>query len=256
MAEKSYCTAIVLAAGRGSRMGTKIHKQYLLLNGRPVLYYSLDVFQKSAVINEIILVTGAGEEDYCRSGIIEKYGFSKVSRILSGGAERYESVWNGLQAVKNEGYVFIHDGARPFVDEEMLLRAYGAVRFHKACVVGMPVKDTIKIVDAAGDVAGTPDRSTLWMVQTPQVFETGLVKKAYEMLMQGKKYSAPGDLAAEENQERAQAEEQPVITDDAGVVEELLHHPVRLVRGSYQNIKITTPDDLIIGEAFVKAYML
>lgn len=256
MTEKACCTAIVLAAGRGSRMGTKIHKQYLLLAGRPVLYYSLNVFQKSAVIDEIILVTGMGEEAYCRNEIVEKYGFSKVGRILSGGAERYDSVWNGLQAVKKEGYTFIHDGARPFVDEEMLLRAYETVKVHKACVVGMPVKDTIKIADAAGDVAGTPDRSALWMVQTPQVFETGLVKRAYEMLMQRKKCAASRNLAAEENQEPAQTKGQSVITDDAGAVEELLHHPVRLVQGSYQNMKITTPDDLIIGEAFVKAYML
>lgn len=243
--EKIHCTAIVLAAGSGSRMGSKIHKQYLLLAGRPVLYYCLRAFQESAVIDEILLVVGAKEEEYCRRNIVEKYGISKVSRILTGGQERYDSVWSGLQETSEEGYVFIHDGARPFVDEEMILRAYGEVKLHKACVVGMPVKDTIKIADAGGNVAGTPDRSTLWMIQTPQVFETGLIKKAYGLLMQaGKEPTAESD--AETGKRR-----KPVITDDAGVIEEFLGFPVKLVRGSYRNIKITTPDDLVIGEAFV-----
>lgn len=228
--DKPHCTAIVLAAGRGNRMGTKVHKQYLLLAGQPVICYSMKAFQNSDIIDEIILVTGEGEEDYCREQIVEKYGLSKVSRILTGGKERFYSVWNGLQKTKEEGYVFIHDGARPFVDGEMIARLYETVRVHKACVAGMPVKDTIKIVDSENNVEATPDRCTLWMVQTPQVFETKLVKKAYEMLMQNP--------------------EEYTVTDDAGVVEEMLRHPVKLVPGSYENIKITTPDDLEVGEVF------
>lgn len=230
--EKPYCTAIVLAGGRGSRRRTDVHKQYLQMAGKPVLFYSLKTFQDSDLMEEIILVAGAGEEDYCRKNFVEKYGLSKVSAVVAGGSERYESVWNGLQKARGEGYVFIHDGARPFVDQEIIRRVYEEVRIHKACVAGMPVKDTIKIADEHGNVAGTPDRSTLWAVQTPQVFEAGLVKKAYGMLM--------------EKEGRRQ------VTDDAGVVEEMMHHPIKLVPGSYENIKITTPDDLVAGEALAR----
>lgn len=161
---KIHCTAIVLAAGQGKRMGTKVHKQYLLLADRPVLYYSLKAFEDSPLIDEVFLITGAGEEEYCREKIVNPYHFTKVSRIMHGGAERYHSVWNGLQELEEHGYVFIHDGARPFVDSGIIERAYEEVREHKACVVGMPVKDTIKMADEHGNVETTPDRSRLWMV--------------------------------------------------------------------------------------------
>lgn len=229
--EKKRCVAIVLAAGQGRRMGTKIQKQYLLLNGKPVLYYSLNVFQKSEVIDEICIVTGAGDEDYCKREIVERYGITKVSQIIAGGAERYLSVWNALQVIGEDGYVFIHDGARPFVDEEMLYRVYNQVVCHRACVVGMPVKDTIKISDENGFVKETPDRSRVWMVQTPQVFDMALVKRAYALLI-------------EKNETN--------VTDDAMVVEQMMKIPVKFVEGSYENIKITTPEDLKIGEIFAK----
>ncbi|MCC2255050.1 2-C-methyl-D-erythritol 4-phosphate cytidylyltransferase [Ruminococcus sp. CLA-AA-H200] len=230
MAEKKYCTAIVLAAGSGRRMGTKVHKQYLILKGKPVLYYSLKTFQDSGRIDEIILVTGSGEEEFCRREITEKFGITKVKKIIPGGAERYHSVWNGLKETK-PGYVFIHDGARPFVTDEMIQRAYDCVRENRACVAGMPSKDTVKIVDEAGTVVETPDRKRVWQVQTPQVFETELVKKAYSMLME------KDDIS---------------VTDDAMVVEQMLGLPVRLFEGSYQNIKITTPEDLDIADVFLK----
>lgn len=229
---KETCTAIVLAAGKGSRMGTKVHKQYLEMAGRPILYYSLRTFQESDIIDEIILVIGEGEAEYCRENIVDRYGFTKVKKILPGGAERYHSVHNGLQAMEGDGYVFIHDGARPFVSEEIIARAFEQVQKEKACVVGMPVKDTIKIADEGEHVADTPDRSRLWMIQTPQVFEKTLVKTAYEALMK---------------------KEDIQVTDDAMVVEMMAGHPVKLVRGSYENIKITTPEDLKIGEMFVEA---
>ncbi|MBU3877171.1 2-C-methyl-D-erythritol 4-phosphate cytidylyltransferase [Faecalicatena sp. AGMB00832] len=228
---KAYCTAIVLAAGQGKRMGTKVHKQYLELAGRPILYYSLKAFEESAVIDEILLITGAGEEDYCRREIVDKYKITKVSRILQGGAERYHSVWNGVQELKEDGYVFIHDGARPFVDEEIISRAFQEVQVHKACVVGMPVKDTIKVADKNEFVEKTPNRSSLWMVQTPQVFENHIVRGAYSMLMR---------------------ESYINVTDDAMVVEQMLKYPIKLVYGSYENIKITTPEDLEIAEVLVK----
>lgn len=230
MEKKEYCTAIVLAAGSGKRMGTKVHKQYLLMGGKPVLYYSLRAFEDSKRIDEIILVCGAGEEDYCREEIVEKYGISKARKIIPGGAERYDSVWNGLKETK-EGYVYIHDGARPFVDEEIIERAYECVSEHHACVAGMPSKDTVKIADSGNIVTATPDRSSVWIVQTPQVFDTELIRKAYALLMEKDEIS---------------------VTDDAMVVEQMLGAAVRLFYGSYENIKITTPEDLEIAEVFLK----
>lgn len=228
--KKMKCTAVVMAAGRGKRMGTKVQKQYLLLSGKPVLYYSLKVFQDSDIIDDICLVTGSGDEEYCREQIVEKYRIRKVSRIICGGEERYHSVWNALRTMEDSGYVFIHDGARPFVNEEMIERAYEAVQNCGACVVGMPVKDTIKIADDNQNVAETPERSRVWMIQTPQVFETSLVKEAYARLMQS---------------------EEIAVTDDAMVVEKMSGHSVKIVQGSYENIKITTPEDLETGELFV-----
>ena len=228
--QKAKCTAIVLAAGQGKRMGTKVQKQYLEIQGKPVLYYSLKAFEESELIDEIILVVGENQKEYCEKEIVSKYEISKVTKIVQGGAERYHSVWSGLQEI-DAGYVFIHDGARPFLNEEILHRVYDEVLFHKACVVGMPVKDTIKIADAEGYADMTPDRSMLWQIQTPQVFETSLIKEAYKKLMQSDTIK---------------------VTDDAMVVEQMLGGKVKLVFGSYENIKITTPEDLEIAEIFLK----
>ena len=125
---REKCTAVVLAAGKGSRMGTKIQKQYLEICGKPVLYYSLAAFAASPIIDEIVLVTGEGKTDYCRKNIIEAYGITKVNKIVVGGKERYESVYKALREIEPEGYVFIHDGARPFVDESIIERTYQAVK--------------------------------------------------------------------------------------------------------------------------------
>lgn len=228
---REKCTAIVLAGGQGKRMGTKTQKQYLEIKGKPVLYYALKAFEESEKIDEVILVVGEGQEEYCRKEIVSKYGWKKVRHIVPGGKERYHSVWNGLQYVE-EGYVFIHDGARPFVDQEILERAYEAVTQHHACVVGMPVKDTIKVVDEDEFAIDTPNRSVLWQVQTPQTFETSLIKEAYGRLME---------------------KETIAVTDDAMVVEQMTGRKVKLVKGSYENIKITTPEDLLIAEAFLKS---
>lgn len=229
--QKEKCTAIVLAAGQGKRMGTKVQKQYLEINDKPLLYYSLSTFEKSTIIDEIILVVLQGQKEYCEKEIVSKYQIGKVKSIVEGGKERYHSVWNGLQEVAEDGYVFIHDGARPFVNEDILERAYHEVADCKACVVGMPVKDTIKVSDTEGFVETTPERSRLWMIQTPQVFESKLVKKAYAMLME---------------------QEDIHVTDDAMVVEQMIGCKVKLVPGSYENIKITTPEDLEIASIFVK----
>lgn len=228
--QKAKCTAIVLAAGQGKRMGTKIQKQYLEIQGKPVLYYSLRAFEESELIDEIVLVVGEGQKEYCAREIVSKYKFQKVKSIVGGGAERYHSVSNGLREV-SEGYVFIHDGARPFINEEILQRVYKEVTVHDACVVGMPVKDTIKIADANGFADVTPDRNLLWQIQTPQVFKTSLIKEAYKKLMESDTIK---------------------VTDDAMVVEQMLGGKVKLVMGSYENIKITTPEDLKIAEIFLE----
>lgn len=227
---KEKCTAIVLAAGQGKRMGTKVQKQYLEIQGKPVLYYSLNAFQSSEIIEEVVLVVGENQEEYCKKEFVEKYHFDKVVKIVTGGSERYFSVWNGLQNVA-DGYVFIHDGARPFVNGEILERVYAEVKVHKACVVGMPVKDTIKIADETGFAKETPNRNYVWAVQTPQVFETSLIKEAYSRLMDKKEIS---------------------VTDDAMVAEQMLGVSVKLVKGSYENIKITTPEDILIANEFLK----
>lgn len=228
---REKCTAIVLAGGQGKRMGTKIQKQYLEIQGKPVLYYALKAFEESEKIDEVILVVGEGQEEYCRKEMVSKYGWKKVRHIVPGGKERYHSVWNGLQYVE-EGYVFIHDGARPFVNQAILERAYEAVIQHHACVVGMPVKDTIKVVDEDEFAIDTPNRSVLWQVQTPQTFSTSLIKEAYGRLME---------------------QETIAVTDDAMVVEQMTGRKVKLVKGSYENIKITTPEDLLIAEVFLKS---
>lgn len=228
--KKEKVTAIVLAAGQGTRMGGKTAKQYLLLDGRPVLYYALLAFEKS-MVDEIILVAGEKDLPFCRTEIVEKYGFSKVTRIVAGGKERYHSVYQGLKAAGGADYVLIHDGARPFVSDDIISRTIEAVKKEKACVVAMPVKDTIKIANEDHYAIETPNRSKVWMIQTPQAFSCDLILHAYEKVL------ASGDA---------------VITDDAMVLEKAENIPVKLVQGSYTNIKITTPEDMKIAEIFLK----
>ena len=233
--EKKRCTAIVLAAGQGKRMGTKTQKQYLNLCGYPVLWHCLHTFEESAVIDDMILVTGEDQIDYCRTEFVEKYGFRKICKIVAGGAERYHSVLNGLRAMEKnaceDGYVFIHDGARPFVDEPMLERVYADVCKYEACVVGMPVKDTIKIADTDGFIKETPKRSLVWQIQTPQCFVTAEIREAYQKMMEA------GDDS---------------VTDDGMVMETYGIRGVRMIKGSYENMKITTPEDMLLGEAILK----
>jgi 2-C-methyl-D-erythritol 4-phosphate cytidylyltransferase len=233
---KTKTTAIVLAAGQGKRMNTDIQKQYLPIKDKPVLYYSLKAFEES-LVDKIVLVVGGDDVDYCKSEIVDKYRFSKVAAIVAGGNERYHSVYNGIKAIKWDcEYVFIHDGARPFVTSEIIERAFEQVKEAKACVVGMPVKDTIKISDERGFIVDTPPRANVWQVQTPQVFEKQLISSAYEKLIVN---------------EQTLLADKIVITDDAMVVEYFEKLPVKLVRGSYENIKITTREDLKIAESFI-----
>lgn len=235
MGEK--CTAIVLSAGKGSRMGTDKPKQYLDLCGRPVLYHSLKVFQDS-FIDEIVIVASKDDFTYIKEEITDKYGITKVIGITEGGAQRYDSVLNGLRAVKGSDYVFIHDGARPFVDDEILKRAYETVRKFGTAIAAVPSKDTVKITDEEGVAVDTPDRSSVWLMQTPQVFRYNDIKDAYERM-----------AAQQDNDQNGQPLK---ITDDAMVMEHFGTLPVHVSMGSYRNIKITTPEDMLIAEAFLR----
>lgn len=224
--------AVILAAGKGTRMGSQIHKQYLELFGKPLLYYALLAFEKSSV-DKIVLVTGPGEAEYCQKEIVEKYGFTKVTAIKTGGEERYHSVYEGLKAVGDCEYVLIHDGARPCITREIIEAACEGARKYSACVIGMPVKDTIKILDKDEFAVTTPDRNQLWLIQTPQAFDKKLVIDAYEKLMSSVQY-------------------QVGVTDDAMVVETMTQARVKIIRGDYSNIKVTTPEDMEIAEVLLK----
>ena len=204
--EQGRCTAIVLAAGQGKRMHSKIQKQFLEIGGKPVLYYSLHCFQESPLIQDIILVTGEEMISYCEQEIVKKYGFSKVRKVTAGGKERYDSVYAGLLCCE-------------------------AVKRTNACVMGMPSKDTVKLADSSGYIKETPDRKIVWNIQTPQIFSYDLIRGAYESI---RKKDMTG------------------VTDDAMVVEQETGTKILLVEGSYQNIKITTPEDLAIAEAFLR----
>lgn len=226
---------ILLAGGSGKRMKSGVPKQHMMLAGKPVLYYALKAFEDS-FIDEIVLVVGKDEKDYIQKEYIEKYQISKVKKIVTGGKERYHSVANGLEAATDGDYYFIHDAARPFLNQDILQRVYEQVLQYDACVVGMPVKDTIKISDEEGFIDHTPNRSSVWMIQTPQVFEGNLIRTAYQKLI-----SSESELL----------EKQIQITDDAMVVETLMNKKVRLVEGSYMNMKITTPEDIVIAECLM-----
>ena len=236
--DKKRCTAIILAAGQGKRMGADVQKQYIELEGKPVIYYSLKAFQDSEIIDDIILVVGSEEEIHDCSELVNEFHFTKVDAIVLGGKERYDSVWQALKVIQDgrlkvknqDGYVFIHDGVRLFVDGDIIRRGYETVRKCKACVAGMPCKDTIKLVDEDDCAVQTPDRKYVRAVQTPQVFETSLIIEAYSRLMR---------------------EDSISVTDDGMVVEQMMNVSVKLYEGSYENIKITTPEDLEIAKVFL-----
>lgn len=218
--------AIILSAGRGKRMGTDTPKQYLEINGRPLLHYSIKAFEDSDV-SSIIIVAGESDIDYVRDKIVIPGGFSKVSSIVAGGDERYDSVYCGLTEATGYGtidYVMIHDGARPYVSRDIIDRCMTTVINRRACIAAMPVKDTIKEIDENGVIVSTPARESLYMAQTPQCFEFELCYDSY------KKMIDCGDTKG--------------ITDDAMVVEKFGNVRSVVVWGSYDNIKITTPSDL------------
>lgn len=244
------CAAIVLAAGQGKRMNSSVAKQFLLLGGKPLIYYSLKAFEESQV-DTVVLVTGEEEMEYCRREIVEEYGFRKVARIVPGGTERYHSVYGGLMALSETGFrgdskspansgvnldrdiVLIHDGARPLVSADIISRAMDGAAAYGACAAAMPVKDTIKVANGAEFAESTPKRSLLWQIQTPQAFSFPLIFRAYEKLFSREEY-------------------QKDITDDAMVVETMTSSRVKLIRGDYTNMKVTTPEDMVVAEALLQ----
>jgi len=222
MHPRQRVAAIIPAAGQGKRMGTSVSKSYMEILGRPLLAYTLDKYQNHPLITEILLVVQAKDIEYCRNDIVGKYGFNKVKKIIAGGAERQDSVANGLAALDpGVEWVLVHDGARPLIDGQTISQAVETAWACGAAVVGVPVKDTIKVVDDNLTVQGTPERQSLWIAQTPQVFRRDILEEAY----------------------RQAALDGWMGTDDASLVERL-GVKVQVVRGRYDNIKITTPEDL------------
>jgi 2-C-methyl-D-erythritol 4-phosphate cytidylyltransferase len=225
--------AIIPAGGAGRRMGGDVSKQFLPLAGIPVLVHTLRVFQRSPLIDEIFLVVPEGDIPGVRRDILPVHGLSKVAAVFAGGAERQDSVANALTHVREEhGIVLVHDAVRPFVTGGMILRVVAAAAEHGAAVVGLPIRDTVKRVSAAGVVEKTQDREGLWLAQTPQAFRREVICAAYEK-------AARDGIAG---------------TDDASLVE-WLGVPVRMIPGDPDNIKMTTPEDLERGEIIVHRFL-
>lgn len=228
---KASFGVIVLAAGKGSRMNSAVAKQYMNIGEYPVLYYSLKVFEEYKAVDRIVVTTSVEDMDMVKNDIVDRYGFTKVSDIVQGGKERYDSVFNALQVLENVDYVMIHDGARPCVNAQMLDRLCESVRVDKASVPAVPSKDTVRLADENGYVTMTPDRSCVWNIQTPQVFEMKGISRAYNSY-----YKYKPDCK---------------ITDDAMMWELYDDRRLRLVMGDYSNIKITTPEDIGIAESIL-----
>jgi 2-C-methyl-D-erythritol 4-phosphate cytidylyltransferase len=222
--------AIIPAGGAGRRMGKGIPKQYLPLAGIPILVHTLQAFQRSPVIDEVFLAVSEGDIPEVRQAIVVKYGLSKVSLILPGGQERQDSVRNALQHVSDEhGIIVIHDAVRPFVSADLISRAVAAAREFGAITVGVPVKDTVKEATAEGWVKKTVTREGLWLTQTPQAFRRPIIVTAYQ------KAAAEGFYG----------------TDDASLVERM-EISVRMILGESDNIKVTTPEDLRLGDLIIR----
>ncbi|MBQ3891004.1 MAG: 2-C-methyl-D-erythritol 4-phosphate cytidylyltransferase [Lachnospiraceae bacterium] len=223
---------ILLSAGKGKRMGTDTPKQYMDLLGKPVIYYSLKTMQES-FLSEIIMVVSKDDIDYVKKEIVDKYSFNKVTKIVAGGAERSDSVYLGLKEIENPSdvYVYIHDGARPMLTREHVLNLKEDVECFGTAVLGVTSKDTVKLIDEDGFVRATPKRDYVVNVQTPQVFVASDILSAYEAFLK---------------------DEGAFVTDDASVMECYGNLPVHITKGSYTNIKLTTPEDFLLAEKLIK----
>ncbi len=222
---------IIPAAGRGKRMASPTSKQFLLLDGKPVLAHTLQAFEDAKLVDGVIIVGKAKDLEQCKNKIVKKYGFQKVIAYVIGGRRRQDSVGNALKVLPPETEtVTVHDGARPLVTPELIDRAVSEAKNRPAVIVGLPVKNTIKKITARDMVDYTLDRPRLWAIQTPQVFKAQILLHAHRVARADKVWG----------------------TDDAMLVEKI-GHPVRVIAGSEENIKITTPNDLLIAEAILAA---
>lgn len=220
-------SAIILAGGKGKRMGKDISKQFILVKNKPIIYYTIKKFSDCKLIDEIILVLPKDEIEYCKKEVLEKYSL-KVDKIIAGGKERQDSVYNGLKALKNSDIVLIHDGARPFVSEKIILDGIENAKKYGAAAPGVMPKDTIKVKDDFSFSKETLKRESLIAIQTPQVFKKDIIVKCHERVR----------------------ENNVSVTDDTMVVEKY-GYKVYLYDGDYTNIKVTTPEDLILCEYLV-----
>jgi len=221
--------AVVPAAGKGLRMGGTVPKQFLSLGGEPIVVHSLRALQSAACIHEIILAVPSVDLDYCRNDLVVRYGFSKVTKVVPGGLERQDSVRLALEHVSEKTeIVLVHDAVRPFVTVSMIEDVVVAAREHGGAIIALPMRDTVKQVGADHVIHRTVDRQPLWLAQTPQAFRMDWLRDAH------RKAHAEGVHA----------------TDDAFLFE-WVGHPVVVVEGSGENIKVTRPEDMVIGEAIL-----
>jgi len=222
-------TAIITAAGKGKRMLHSVPKHFIRLEDKPVLAHTLDVFERCPDVNQVLVVSRSGEENYCLKEVVEKYGYKKVLKIVIGGDRRQDSVYNGIKELDEDtDIVLVHDGVRPFVSQNTLSEAIKLAIFADGVVTAVPVKDTIKYVGDDGIIRATPDRSSLWHAQTPQVFKRRILEEAY-VRAYNDKYSG---------------------TDESSLVERL-GYKVKIVEGTADNIKITTKEDLLFAEVIL-----
>jgi len=222
--------ALIPAAGSGSRMGSAVKKPYLLLANRPLLYHTLAAFDSAPSIDRIIIAVAPGEEAGCETEVVRKFPFKKKIAIIAGGERRQESVGRLLEQVPQDtSLVLIHDGARPLITVDLIERAIAETRTWQATVVAVPVKDTIQATDEAGFVQETLSRNLLWSIQTPQTFALQLIREAHQKALKD-----------------------GFIGTDEGSLVTRLGRPVKIIMGAYDNIKVTTPEDLIVAEALLK----
>ena len=220
---------VIVAAGTGSRMNMGINKQFIKLEGKEIIAYTIEKFYNNSNIEDIVVVVKEDDSEFFKKEILDKYNFKNV-KIAYGGKERQDSVYNGLKLLDEKcDVVLIHDGARPFVSDKIIDKSIEEAKEHKAIVVGVPVKDTIKVIDNDKNIVDTPNRSVLWAVQTPQTFDYNILIDAYKDAFKNKFYG----------------------TDDAMLVERI-GYKVKMLEGSYNNIKITTQEDLNIGSQILR----
>lgn len=223
--------AIIPAAGKGKRMGHPIPKHYIRLEGRPILSYTLEAFEKCPDVNQVVMVVRSGEEEYCLKEVVEKYMFKKVLKIVIGGERRQDSVYHGIKGLDQDtDIVVVHDGVRPFVPPELISESIKMAMYFDGVIVALPVKDTIKEINGEGFVKNTPDRESLWYAQTPQTFKKRVIEEAFIRAYSDGFYG----------------------TDESSLVERI-GGKVKIIEGTPENIKITTKEDLLLAEFILRS---